>query len=673
MSSDLLAEFESFYQPSQAVSKPPKQKSVVSSTLRNNATDEETLDWWGSLDTTAQDPSIVKDANVNANDVNLLDAGFPDGEMGAFAVEAQEDDGMDDWGDFEAADISTNHAAASTDGLGSAIDSGVTILIDKALQSTTPASGSDEHSTREYQTPSKVVQSTETKPYPPKAPRDENILFDADDEADQDDFGDFETARTVDTPIVVTLAPIQQATPSFQRAPEPLLPSEQRLRSNGPAMNSLADLSLLDFDTEPMSVSNRILPNQHMGSGSLFDLDNHINDTTTMRPDSVHAQTSPPPMEDFKSRLHNPPQPTSESRTNDDDDAWNDFEDFDAAPKVSEQTTNATMILPAAPAQLNLDKIQSFSPIENSSLNILRHAPPSESPRLSQHVPRDRSPLARSSASSPTPKLKEYQASPKSNTLVEAASTTLPAATMLPSPTPQAIKTPSLPPLDLPSILPTSSSTSDIAPPNIPPPSLILSLFPPLITLTRIKLLDVVANTSSPAVRTAILNHAATQTFLTSYLAIASVLARVLAGRKLRWKRDAALAQSMRIGPAGAGHGGGMKLTTLDKAELAKEDREAADVVRLWRVSLGRLRAAVGPGHAVPEVAETLPVRTATAAEGAVQATRACALCGLKRNERVGRMDADVLDSFGEWWVEHWGHRECANFWAGQSGNLAAR
>lgn len=244
---------------------------------------------------------------------------------------------------------------------------------------------------------------------------------------------------------------------------------------------------------------------------------------------------------------------------------------------------------------------------------------------------------------------------------------------MLPSPTPQATKTPSLPPLDLPSILPTPSSTSDIAPPNIPPPSLILSLFPPLITLTRVKLLDVVANTSSPAVRTAILNHSTTQTFLTSYLAIASVLARVLAGRKVRWKRDAALAQSMRIGPAGAGHGGGMKLTTLDKAETAKEDREAADVVRLWRASLGRLRAAVGPGHVVPEVAETLPVRTATAAEGAVQAIRACALCGLKRNERVGRMDADVLDSFGEWWVEHWGHRECTNFWAGQNGNLAAR
>jgi len=44
----------------------------------------------------------------------------------------------------------------------------------------------------------------------------------------------------------------------------------------------------------------------------------------------------------------------------------------------------------------------------------------------------------------------------------------------------------------------------------------------------------------------------------------------------------------------------------------------------------------------------------------------------LKRDERVARVEFGVEDSFGEWWVEHWGHRTCRNFWAAQkSGCLA--
>jgi hypothetical protein len=48
---------------------------------------------------------------------------------------------------------------------------------------------------------------------------------------------------------------------------------------------------------------------------------------------------------------------------------------------------------------------------------------------------------------------------------------------------------------------------------------------------------------------------------------------------------------------------------------------------------------------------------------GAETAAKACFLCGLKREERIVRVDFDVEDSFHEWWVDHWGHRACRNFW----------
>lgn len=40
-----------------------------------------------------------------------------------------------------------------------------------------------------------------------------------------------------------------------------------------------------------------------------------------------------------------------------------------------------------------------------------------------------------------------------------------------------------------------------------------------------------------------------------------------------------------------------------------------------------------------------------------------CIICGLKREECVGKVDFEVEDSFGEWWVEYWGYRVCKNFW----------
>ena len=154
-------------------------------------------------------------------------------------------------------------------------------------------------------------------------------------------------------------------------------------------------------------------------------------------------------------------------------------------------------------------------------------------------------------------------------------------------------------------------------------------------------------------------------------------MARVIAGRKHRWKRDTMLAQSMRISQASAGaRSGGMKLAGLDKAENAREERDVADAVRSWRVILGRLRTAVNAADnmkGIPEIKEEYMVRVANEREGAVSAPKHCILCGLKRNERVIKVDMEAQDSFGEWWVEHWGHRDCARFWETYEATLKAK
>ncbi|KAG9812034.1 hypothetical protein KCU68_g20439, partial [Aureobasidium melanogenum] len=161
-----------------------------------------------------------------------------------------------------------------------------------------------------------------------------------------------------------------------------------------------------------------------------------------------------------------------------------------------------------------------------------------------------------------------------------------------------------------------------------------------------------------------------TKTFLASYVTLAHVLGYIIAGRKFRWKRDKHLAQSMRIGPAMSGRSGGMKLTGLDKSEAGREDTEVQVVLSVWREQAGRLKTAVtgasvhGSKLTVPELGDALPVRVAKGSEGAITSTQACALCGLKREERVTKVDVAVEDSFGEFWVEGTNmHRSCLRFW----------
>lgn len=231
-----------------------------------------------------------------------------------------------------------------------------------------------------------------------------------------------------------------------------------------------------------------------------------------------------------------------------------------------------------------------------------------------------------------------------------------------------------------------SPTTSNPGPPptNIPPPAILLSLFPQLLDLASASLLKplLTLSSSSPAYQR-VLAAEPTLTFLRGYLALAAVASRLIAGRKHRWHRDKFLAQGMSISAAPVGKGGGgargMKLANIDKSQSAREDREAAEVADAWKRQVGRLRGVVAgvnashPGEIqlrVPEVAVGLAVTTA---KNVPTAPRACVVCGLKRDERVARVDVEVEDSFGEWWVEHWGHRECRNFWVRHEKELRSR
>lgn len=199
----------------------------------------------------------------------------------------------------------------------------------------------------------------------------------------------------------------------------------------------------------------------------------------------------------------------------------------------------------------------------------------------------------------------------------------------------------------------------ELPPTNVPPPGVLLSLFPSLFNEAQEKLFKPMAALSLP-MRNKLMADPATIKYLQGYLVLADVVARLIAGRKLRWKRDQHLSQGMRIGPASSRATSGMKLTGIDKAENMKEEREVADVVRVWKDQVGRLRHVVsgvnqiknGTLGTVPDLSEVLPVKTLKQNEGGVPARTPCMLCGLKREERVTVGDLKTEDSFGEWWVD---------------------
>ncbi|KAM0719831.1 hypothetical protein Q7P37_003966 [Cladosporium fusiforme] len=225
------------------------------------------------------------------------------------------------------------------------------------------------------------------------------------------------------------------------------------------------------------------------------------------------------------------------------------------------------------------------------------------------------------------------------------------------------------------------ANAPSLPPTNIPPPAILLSIFPSLIASAQSALFDTLAKVSHDQ-KQELLSHPATHQFLRGFIGLSTVLAHIIAGRKQRWKRDQFLAQGMRIGPAAAGGKGGMKLAGVDKSEVAKEDREVLDAVRQWRSIVGKLRSAVVGANGksstklppVPEISEQMPVKTLKSLEGGIVAPHACALCGLKREERVPKVDESVDDSFGEWWVQGMNmHLLCKNFWDEHSEKMRSR
>lgn len=222
-----------------------------------------------------------------------------------------------------------------------------------------------------------------------------------------------------------------------------------------------------------------------------------------------------------------------------------------------------------------------------------------------------------------------------------------------------------------------TKSDADQPPPiNIPPPSVLLSAFPQLLGQANETLYKPISGQAF-TVKNRILSDPKTIEFLRGYLQLATVAARIIAGRKQRWHRDKFLAQGMSISAAGSK---GMKLAGIDKSQAAREDREAADVLDLWKEHVGRLRSSVAAANTsikdpsshikIPELRQNMSIQTA---KGVMQAPKACVICGLKRDERLPRIDVDVEDSFGEWWVEHWGHTACKRFWLAHEGTLRQR
>ncbi|KAL3450573.1 hypothetical protein BJX65DRAFT_246638 [Aspergillus insuetus] len=211
-----------------------------------------------------------------------------------------------------------------------------------------------------------------------------------------------------------------------------------------------------------------------------------------------------------------------------------------------------------------------------------------------------------------------------------------------------------------------STPASHVRPTNIPPPSILLELFPRLFERLR--------QEGTEAKKKAQQKERLDAVALFIICTLKAV-ARVVAGRTLRWKRDAILSQSMRIGPARSGKVGGMKLSTVNKNEDIKEQQEAVDVINMWRDRAALFNSVIQAAgrRPVQVVSEITRVTTATPGQGAIKASHACALCGLKRDERIPKLDENVEDSFGEWWTEHWGHTECRHFWEDNMGLLSQR
>ncbi|MCJ1469654.1 hypothetical protein MMC07_008290 [Pseudocyphellaria aurata] len=223
-------------------------------------------------------------------------------------------------------------------------------------------------------------------------------------------------------------------------------------------------------------------------------------------------------------------------------------------------------------------------------------------------------------------------------------------------------------------------SHSEPPPSNVPPPSILLLLIIGIFQSMLSDVKNMIASADSSAGPCLLLDQQSASR-INKRFSIARAAARIIAGRKLLWRRDSRLSQSMRIGPANAGKSGGMKLTGIDRTEHRREDGEVEEALRLWKQQMGSLRAIVTTANSrqpslrllMPEISDKMPVRVGRPSEGAMAAPNCCFLCGLRREERVEKVDVQVEDSFGEWWTDYWGHVDCRIFWEDQKHSLHQR
>jgi hypothetical protein len=206
-------------------------------------------------------------------------------------------------------------------------------------------------------------------------------------------------------------------------------------------------------------------------------------------------------------------------------------------------------------------------------------------------------------------------------------------------------------------------------PTNMPPPAILLSLLP----LSTAELVSQILSAST---------HVYTSSQLLAYHRVACRLISTPA-RTLRWRRDTILAQSMRISVAGkmttSGGVGAMKLSSVNKGEIAREEREAAEAVEVWNKNLHQFsKTFAGSGMKLPpgvrlRLSMDIGIKPLKGG-GAIQSTIICPLCGLKRNERtIGADDIGMEDIFGLYWLEDWGHVDCAEWWYRWKDDLSQR
>lgn len=116
-------------------------------------------------------------------------------------------------------------------------------------------------------------------------------------------------------------------------------------------------------------------------------------------------------------------------------------------------------------------------------------------------------------------------------------------------------------------------------------------------------------------------------------------------------------------------------MTAVNKGESVREEREAAETIMAWSRYVHKFNSIFTKAkfqHSSLKLTANMPVKTATG-PGIIDAPNVCPICGLKRTERVVGVDTDITDIFNEFWIQHWGHKECLDFWTEYKALLGQR